>query len=199
MIYRPEGVILCIIMAYTTNRSLLSALQRGDEVSWQEFYETYRPLILFCAKGRLTPEESEDLVQLVMMKFFRSGDKFRYDPAKGHLRSFLGTITRNTITDILRRRKAPDTGTPLPEPDVDDFEQHWEEEWEKHIFAQALTELKSRVSARVFQTFDLYVLHSQNAGDVARFLDIDIDRVYKAKLRCIRILQEIVSRLQEEK
>ena len=185
-------------MAYTTRKSLLTAVQRGDEVSWQEFYETYRPLILFCAKGRLTPEESEDLVQLVMMKFFRSGDKFRYDPGKGHLRSFLGTITRNTITDILRRRKTTGAEAPLPEPDVDDFEHRWEQEWQNHIFAQALEELKLRVNSTTFQIFDLYVLHEQPPQKVADFLHISIDRVYKAKLRCIRLLKKCIAKMQEE-
>ena len=68
-------------MAYTTRKSLLLAIGRGDEVSWKEFYDTYRPLIVFCARGRLAPDEIDDLVQKVMVKIFRSGERFRYDPA----------------------------------------------------------------------------------------------------------------------
>ena len=37
-------------MAYTTKKSLLEAIHEGDEVSWHEFYETYRPLIV--VRGR---------------------------------------------------------------------------------------------------------------------------------------------------
>ena len=37
-------------MAYTTKKSLLEAIRSGDEISWLEFYETYRPLIV--VRGR---------------------------------------------------------------------------------------------------------------------------------------------------
>ena len=37
-------------MGYTTKKSLLEAICSGDEVSWHEFYEIYRPLIV--VRGR---------------------------------------------------------------------------------------------------------------------------------------------------
>ena len=33
-------------MAFTTRKSLQAKVRAGDEVSWREFYEAYRPLIL---------------------------------------------------------------------------------------------------------------------------------------------------------
>ena len=35
-------------MAFTTKKSLLAKVRAGDEVSWREFYDAYRPLILLC-------------------------------------------------------------------------------------------------------------------------------------------------------
>ena len=65
-------------MAFTTRGSLLSAVRRGDEVGWQEFYDMYKPLILLRGSDlRLSQTEKEDLVQLVMLDqiflFGRSG------------------------------------------------------------------------------------------------------------------------------
>lgn len=50
-------------MAYTTKKSLLEAIRSGDEVSWQEFYETYRPLIVVRGRDyRLNVAETDELV-----------------------------------------------------------------------------------------------------------------------------------------
>ena len=184
-------------MAYTTRKSLLLAIGRGDEVSWAEFYETYRPLIVFCAGDRLTPSEIDDMIQTVMVKVFRSGDRFRYDPAKGKFRDYLGRIVRNAIVDMLRARRR-ETAAQIPDAEGDDaFAAAWRAEWERHVFDQALGELRTRVSPATFQAFDLYVLQKQPAAKVAAFLDLDPARVYKAKLRCVEILRRIVAEIRE--
>ena len=33
-------------MAFTTKKSLLAKVRAGDEISWQEFYDTYKPLMI---------------------------------------------------------------------------------------------------------------------------------------------------------
>ena len=48
-------------MAFTTKGSLLAAVKKGDEISWQQFYDMYKPLILL--KGgdlRLNQTEKEE-------------------------------------------------------------------------------------------------------------------------------------------
>jgi len=183
-------------MAYTTRGSLLLAIGRGDEISWREFYEIYRPLIVFCARGRLDPAETDDLIQTVMLKVFRSGDSFRYDPAKGKFRDYLGRIIGNAIVDMLRKRRPATSAAELPEYGEDTFSAVWREEWRRHIFAQALDELRERVSPTTFQAFDLYALQKQPPAKVAEFLDIDTSGVYKAKLRCVSILRRIVAEMR---
>lgn len=183
-------------MAYTTRKSLLLAIGRGDEVSWEEFYDTYRPLIVFCARGRLAPDEIDDLIQTVMVKLFRSGQRFRYDPAKGKFRDYLGRIVRNAIADMLRARRR-ETVAQIPVGEGDDaFAAAWQAEWERHVFDQAVGELRARVAPATFQAFDLYVLQKQPAAKVAAFLDLDPARVYKAKLRCLEILRRIVAEIR---
>jgi len=189
----------CVVyyhMAYTTRGSLLLAIGRGDEIAWREFYNTYRPLIVFCAQGRIAPDEIDDLIQTVMLKVFRSGERFRYDPAKGKFRDYLGGIIRNAIIDVLRKRR-PEKDGPMPlENDEDTFAAAWRAEWEHHILAQAVDELRRRVTPSTFQAFDLYALQEQPPAKVAAFLGVDVSRVYKAKLRCLDILRRIVDEIR---
>lgn len=184
-------------MAYTTNQSLLAALKRGDGVSWQEFYETYRPLILFCGAPKLNPDELEDLVQNVMLKVFNAQKTFVYDPAKGRLRDWLGKIIRNETINILRKRPTAQSQESSTLLYSENFEDLWQQEWEKHLFQQALEEMKKRVSEYTFQAFDLYVLQDMPPAVVAKALDLKITQVYKAKLRCTLILQQIVRELRQ--
>ena len=165
-------------------------------MSWEEFYDTYRPLIVFCARGRLAPDEIDDLIQTVMVKIFRSGERFRYDPAKGKFRDYLGRIVGNAIVDMLRARR-PETATDAVPENDDAFAAVWRAEWERHVFGQAVDELRRRVAPATFQAFDLYVLQKQSAAKVAAFLDLDTARVYKAKLRCLDILRRIVAEIRE--
>ena len=60
-------------MAFTTQGSLLSAIRRGDEIGWVDFHNTYKRLIAICGKEDygLNPNEVDELIQLVMIAFFR--------------------------------------------------------------------------------------------------------------------------------
>ena len=185
-------------MAYTTKRSLLRAIGRGDEVSWRDFYDTYRPLIVFCARDRLDNSEIDDLIQTVMVNVFRSGEYFRYDPAKGRFRDYLGRVVHNAIVDMLRKRRRSVPRDPGAEAGVDGFETMWREEWERHLLAQAMMELRSRVGAATFQAFDLYAMQGQPPGKVAKFLGVGISQVYVAKSRCLARLREIVTELRNK-
>lgn len=185
-------------MAYTTKRSLLRAIGRGDEVSWREFYDTYRPLIVFCARERLESSEIDDLIQTVMVNVFRSGEYFRYDPAKGRFRDYLGRVVHNAIVDMLRKRRRSIHGNPAAEAGADGFESMWRAEWERHLLAQAMVELRSRVEVSTFQAFDLYAMQGQPPKRVAEFLGIGVPQVYVAKSRCLAMLREIVAELRNK-
>ena len=105
-------------MAFTTRKSLLAKVRSGDEVSWQEFYDAYKPLIILCGGDcGLTYDENEELVQKVMCEIFQKdivgkydpdnipdNVVFKYDPAKGRFRHFLRKIIRNHAIGIYRAR-----------------------------------------------------------------------------------------------
>ena len=187
-------------MGYTTKKSLLEAIQRGDEVSWAEFYETYRTLIILRGRDfHLTGSELEDLCQTVVIDFFKMGAKFKYDSTKGRFRDYLRrVISRNTI-DILRKRKQTDPldeSTELPDPDT--RSQNWDAEWHLHILNQALAVLRTQIELVTYQAFELYALKNQPAEQVAAFLNIKVNMVYVAKSRAMQKLKPIIRKLKEE-
>lgn len=204
-------------MAFTTKKSLLARVQQGDEISWREFYEKYKPLIWLCGKDcSLTDSEIEELIQQVMTEIFRKDIigkydpehvpddiVFKYDPAKGRFRHYLRKIIRNHAVKIYHARMpVSETGSVPEYPDgVGDagaWEKIWDEEWKKHVLTMALTELRTRVRAETFLAFEMYAIQNKPVEDVAQFLDLSVASVYTAKSRCIATLKDIIKTLEEQ-
>lgn len=202
-------------MAFTTKKSLLAKVRAGDEVSWRDFYSAYKPLILLCGNDcSLTPDENEELVQMVMTEIFKhdiigrydpenipDNVVFKYDPAKGRFRHYLRKIIRNQAIRIYHKRSAcvsiEDDNSVSETPDANVFDALWEEEWKKHLLNMALAELKGRVQAETYLAFEMYALQNREVEEVAEFLNLSVSSVYTAKSRCICVLKEIVSNLEE--
>ena len=202
-------------MAFTTRKSLLAKVRSGDEVSWREFYETYKPLILLCGGDmRLTADEKEELISRVMCEIFQKdivgkydpekipdGVVFKYDPAKGRFRHFLRKIIRNQALGIIRKRRShlsldvPET----PEPAAEDkWESDWDLEWRRHLYNMALIELRTHVDTKTYSAFELYAIQGRNPREVADFLGLSVASVYTGKSRCIELIKKIIRDLEEQ-
>ena len=204
-------------MAFTTRKSLLAKVRTGDEVSWAEFYDAYKPLIYLCGKDcNLTNEENEDLLQKVMCEIFAKdiigkydpdnipeNVVFTYDPSKGRFRHYLRKIVRNHAIKIYHQRHSmvsldEDENRANQIASADQWDAMWEEEWHRHLLNMALIELKSRVQAETYVAFEMYALQNRPVQEVAEFLNISIASVYTAKSRCITALKEIIADLEEK-
>ena len=86
----------------------------------------------------------------------------------------------------------------LPEA-ADDvrFDDVWEEEWRRHIFTQALDELRSQVQPVTFSAFEMYAIQEHPVKEVADFLQLSVNSVYVAKNRCIAALKRIIEKLDQ--
>lgn len=185
-------------MAYTTKKSLLEAIRSGDEVSWQEFYETYRPLIVVRGRDyRLNVAETDELVQAVMLCFFNRSQVFVYDRGKGRFRDYLGVMIYHCALNIIRQRRKNEIDcdkVELAEPDQD----RWLQEWQQHIMTLALKQLKLQLEDSTFQAFELYAVKGEPPEKVAKFLKMPVNTVYVAKSRAVAKLRRIVKQLREE-
>lgn len=71
-------------MGYTTRKSLLEEIRSGNNISWFEFEQTYRPLILLRGQDyKLSDLEKEELCQQVLLDIFKGSSNFQYNPEKG--------------------------------------------------------------------------------------------------------------------
>ena len=195
-------------MANATRKTLLSKIRAGNEIGWQEFYDIYKmPIVAMTNKYGWDRADTPDLIQQVMLAVFNNG-KFSYDPAKGtKFRTWLGTITIYKMNDIFRKKCRKDKNTiPVSRKDkensdmeipVDEFEKKWDAEYAKHVFAQAMEQLKLEVEPTTYQAFEMLTLQEASAPDVAKATGMSVDNIYLLKNRCISRLKRKMKELDE--
>ncbi len=186
-------------MYFTTNVTFLEKICSGDEVSWEQFKKIYSPLIRSCGfYWKLSPAECDELIQEVMISFFRRSGTFKYDPQRGSFRSYLRTIARNSTFAILRRRSDN-----VPESEVQNsvmdlaFDEQWDNEWHNHLFSEALKVLERDMDAISFRSFHAYVIEGKKPADVAAMFGISVNAVYINKCRALEHLRRTVKMLDK--
>lgn len=110
------------------------------------------------------------------------------------------------IDQLRRRRNTPCDSAPMPGDVTEESllgsladtrqeeaqEAAWEEEWRRHVLAQALDRLELRVKPEHFQMFRLVVLKEQPPAQVARTVGVLVAQVYLVRHRLTRLLKEEV-------
>ena len=182
----------------TTSKTLLDKIASGDEISWNDFYEKYSPIVKALAKFKgLDASAADDVCQQVMLQFFKQSKTFKFDPDIARFRTYFGRIVRGRIIDHLRKKYE----TPVAEfeavpvdPEADEL---FMNEWRKLILQEAQAELKSRVAPETYQAYELYAVQGRPVEKVAAYLDCSTNQVYQAKKRCFAMMREILLKMNE--
>lgn len=184
-----------------------------DQLSWQEFFETYWKLIYGVArKAALTDAEAQDVVQETMVSVAKHMPTFRYDPAIGSFKAWLLNMTRWRIIDQVRKRGPlakhrpwsgdTATGTATVEKVVDPaspaLDELWDAEWERNLLDAAISKTKRRLDPQKYQIFDFYVNKDWPPEKVAARFGVSVDQVYLAKHRVTELIKAEVKRLEKE-
>ena len=178
-----------------TQASLLEKLQRGDQISWSDFYYLYSPVIHCAGKYyHLDDSECDDLTQQVMIKFFANSSSFTYRAGQVKFRTYFSKIIHNQIIDIIRHKNALKRLQHEAQILYEDFHEVFMSEYCKAALSEAKAELKRRVDEKTYQAFELYGLQNRPAEQVAELLDMSLSSLYTSKSRCKKILQEIIDR-----
>jgi len=195
-----------------TRRSLLSRLKQWDDgEGWRQFFDTYGRLLYGLArKCGLSDAESQDVVQETLIAVARQMPGFRYDPTVGSFKGWLFQITRRRIADQFRKRlpdaqswhrerqgDRPATVERIPDLNGPDVEAAWDRQWQENLLESAIARLKSRVSAKQFQMFDLYALQQWPMREVTETLGVSRAQVYMAKMRLGRLLKQETETLRD--
>lgn len=196
-----------------TRQSLLGRLKDWeDERSWRDFFETYWRLIYSTArKGGLSDAEAQEVVQETVIAVAKKMKEFKYDPAIGSFKGWLKLVTRRRIADQYRKRKpqevsladadTADAGTraleKLSDGAGDPVDAAWEADWQQSLLERAVELVRTQVSPRQYQIFDLYVLRQWPASRVAASLDISTAQVHLAKHRVQAQIKKEARRLEK--
>jgi RNA polymerase sigma-70 factor (ECF subfamily) len=202
-------------LSVATRASLLGRLKDlEDQASWQEFFDTYSPLVYRLAlKARLSEVEAQDVVQEVVATAARHLPGFHYDPKVCSFKTWLLRLTRWRIIDQIRKRlpaqQLPDLGFDddltatavldrLAGGVAPELEKSWSVEWEKLVLAGALERVKRQVRPEHYQIFDLYALRGMAVGEVAKLLAVSVAQVYLTKHRVSKLVRKEVLNLEQE-
>ena len=180
-----------------TNPTIFLRLRQPEAapraLAWEEFYSRYAPIIsAFARRLQARPQDAEDVVQDVMIGFFAKAPSFVYDPAKGRFRSYVKVCTYRALRKRLGKA-ARVNGRPLDDQDPSSLaiDQVWEDVWEQQQLRWALEELRrSAGHTKAFHAFELYVVFSRPAQEVAATLDMHVNSVYRAKEQITQLLRE---------
>ena len=181
----------------TTSKTLLEKISSGDEISWDEFYRKYAPVIKAVAKYKGIEYDADDICQQVMMHFFKQSRTFKFDPGIAKFRTYLGRIVSWKITDYYRKKREKLSEELNAVPVDAELDKIYMAEWHKVIIAEAEDELRKRVSPDTFQAYQLYAVQGRPVEKVAAFLECSANQVYQAKKRCFAMMREILLKMNE--
>ena len=195
-----------------TRASLLHRLKDWrDQTSWQQFFDTYSPLIYTVARrSGLDNTEAQDLVQETVFAVAMHMPGFEYDAANGSFKAWLLNLTRWRIIDFARKRKKAAAETPFPveqstgtgvmerfiDPAGNALDALWETEWQQTLLDAAVARVKRRVEPESYQLFDFYVNKDWPAEKVASNFNVSVGQVYLAKHRVSGMLKAEVERIE---
>src|SRR5262249_15859434 len=86
-----------------------------------------------------------------------------------------------------------------PDPASFNLDACWEEQWQENQLRAATEKVKTQVSPRQFQMFELYVLREWPVTKVAATLGVNAVQVYLAKHRVSRLLKKEIRMLEANK
>jgi RNA polymerase sigma factor (sigma-70 family) len=197
-----------------TRPTLLSKVRKGDEDGWSRFYELYQRFIYGAARGAgLSHEESQDVVQDVMIAVRKYISDFIPDRNRARFRTWLGHMVQFRIADQFRRRRrnplahpashgeappvegATSTTDRLPDPKENDLGDLIDSKLEEAILDEARQFAKESVRMEHYQAYDLFDVQELSAREVAVSLGINPVTVRVWAFRVRRVIAQEMRRI----
>jgi RNA polymerase sigma-70 factor (ECF subfamily) len=184
----------------TTRQSLLIRAQGGDEASWKDLADLYRPFfVTWLGRQNLPERDRDDLTQEILVSVVQYLPSFRHSGRPGAFRSWLRTIATNRVRDYWRARehRTPVSGgsavaevlnqvaDPNSGPD-----RHWDDEHDRYILRCLLDMVEREFEPTTFQAFRRLALEDASGAEVAAELGLSVGAVYVAKSRVLQRIRE---------
>jgi RNA polymerase sigma factor (sigma-70 family) len=153
----------------------------------------------YCVRSGLQAADTEDVCQLVLLAMTHALPSFRFDPARGRFRNYLGRIIRSAI---YQQRACP-RGAPrslegsmqelLIASNDDSVDQAWEQEWVRHHLRRAMSAVRTQCKPESLDVFER-LLGGESIEGVAAACGLTTEAVHKIKQRIGQRLRVEVER-----
>lgn len=191
----------------SADQFLVDEIRTGKQQAWRRLIERFHGRLLAFARARVgTIADAEDLVQETFVGFLQSLG--HYDPRRS-LETYLFTILRYKLYDLLRQKKLPVHNEPAEAEDWWDRAvpgsgetpsgmallaeaQGQQEELLSEILRRLIHELRDRQAFEDLQVIELVFYGGVRNLDVAELLDIDQKAVAGIKFRAIQKLRKFL-------
>jgi len=188
-----------------TRASLLVRLRDPhDRDAWRQFVQVYAAVVYGFARRRgLQDADAADLMQEVFRAVAAAAGRLEYDPKRGTFRSWLYTVTRNKLYNLLdgqrrHERGSGDSADHQRLQEQPEAAEEWDQEYERRTFAWAAEQVRGEFQESTWQAFWRTAVEGRDAKDVGRQLGLSTGAVYVAKSRVLARLKEQVKLLPEE-
>jgi RNA polymerase sigma-70 factor (ECF subfamily) len=191
-----------------TRPSLLVRIRDArDRDAWGEFVELYAPLVYNMARRRgLQDADAADLTQEVLRSVSAAIGRLDYDRVKGTFRSWLFTVTRNTLSKFFEAQRRTPRGTGdlavqswlERQTGPDEESAVWDREYQQRLLAVAAESVRASFEECTWQAFWQTAVEGKPGKEVARNLGMSVGAVYIAKSRLLGRIKEQVQRLLDD-
>lgn len=182
-------------LMHKTSPTLLERLRHGgDPAAWQRFVKLYTPLLYYWSRRHgLQSADADELLQEVFRTLLIKLPRFQYDP-QGSFRSWLRTVTTNTLQALRRRkmeRPVGGDGVGWDEiPQAESPESLGETEYREYIAVRTLDLIQVEFASSTWQAFWETTVQDRPVAEVAIEFGMTPNAVHIARCRVIRRLRE---------
>ena len=196
---------------FSTRWTLLKKVKNlNDHEAWNQFHKIYSAYIEKLMRGKhATPEQTDDIVAIVMAELAKIVPEFIYNPARGRFRSLIKTIASRRFIDGLRKgandranlsqsaSASGEVGTSLidgqPDLSIPTLRERAAQDFAIAVVRRAMQLLRDpayKIGEKHLLIFDDYVISELVAQKVADNHNVPVDQVYLAKTRLMPKFKE---------
>ena len=192
-----------------TRETLLQKIKNSrDDQSWEDFTNYYQGYIYAVVLSmNINYHDTQDLVQAVLLKAWKSLPDFEYDPGKGRFRSWLTTVTKNTVKRFMYKKsrqlenadesKKEDLEQYLGQVSLPDIDEIAQREWEAYISKMAWDRIKDDLAENVRLSFER-LMSGESVRSIATGLNFPENTIHVYKNRVQKRLFKEILRLESE-
>jgi RNA polymerase sigma-70 factor (ECF subfamily) len=193
---------------YQTRITLIQRVQnQHDAASWEDFVRIYRNYVYAIIRSmNISEHDAEDLVQQLMLNMWNKLPDTDIKQIR-RFRSWLATITKNFVTDFIRKRIRETQRMEKAEQDASisylkairlpDIDRIAEQEWKLHIANLALENIEPLFSGHAIEVFRLS-LDGMEIQTIAEKLGLQENSVYRLRSRVKKRLILEIEQLRAE-